>query len=211
MGAGILPTTIRDNKLCFLFGKENKYADTPGWSDIGGGKDNHESFLETAYREGMEETTGFLGMEKDIKRLLSRHGTYNIDFQGKGSHYRIHIFPMIYDPQLPQYYNNNHRFLERKLSPSMIKNAKIFEKDELKWFSIDEMKRRRNEFRCYYGSIIDQILDQQSKIRAFVRRGLVRERRANKTRKAKTKTKTSSRSKSKSRKRRGNKTRKQSK
>lgn len=199
MGAGILPTTIRDNKLCFLFGKENKYADTPGWSDIGGGKDNHESFLETAYREGMEETTGFLGMKKDIKKLLSRHGTYNIDFQGKGSHYRIHIFPMMYDPQLPRYYNNNHRFLERKLSPTMIKNAKIFEKDELKWFSLDEMKRRRGEFRCYYGPIIDQILDQQNKIRAFVRKGLAQERQANKTRKTKTKTKATTKTKTKTR------------
>lgn len=200
MGAGILPTTIHDNKLCFLFGKENKYADTPGWSDIGGGKDNHESFLETAYREGMEETTGFLGMEKDIKKLLSRHGTYNIDFQGKGNTYRIHIFPMIYDSHLPHYYNNNHRFLERKLSPTMIKNAKIFEKDELKWFSLDEMKRRRREFRCYYGPIIDQILDQQSKIRAFVRKGLAQERRANKTRKANTKSKTKSKARTKHRK-----------
>ena len=75
MGAGILPTTIHNNKLYFLFGKENKYADTPGWSDIGGGTDNDETFMQTAMREGAEELTGFLGMENDIKKLLTRYGT----------------------------------------------------------------------------------------------------------------------------------------
>ena len=60
MGAGILPTTIINNKLYFLFGKENKYADTPGWSDFGGGTDNKETFMETSMREGAEELTGFL-------------------------------------------------------------------------------------------------------------------------------------------------------
>lgn len=180
MGAGILPTTIHEDKLYFLFGKENKYADTPGWSDIGGGKDNHETYLETAYREGMEESTGFFGMEKDIKKLLSRHGTYNIDFQGDTSSYRVHIFPMKYDPMLPMYYNNNHRFLERKLSSHMIKQSKIFEKDELKWISIDQIPRMRSKFRCYYGPIIDEILDNRHDIKRFIRKGLT----AEKTRKA---------------------------
>ena len=73
MGAGILPTTIHNNKLYFLFGKENKYADTPGWSDIGGGTDNNETYMQTASREGSEELTGFLGMEKDIKNLLNKY------------------------------------------------------------------------------------------------------------------------------------------
>ena len=51
-----------------MFGKENQYADTPGWADFGGGTDNNESYLETAIREGVEETTGFLGNEKDMRR-----------------------------------------------------------------------------------------------------------------------------------------------
>ena len=54
MGAGILPTTIYKNKLYFLFGKENKYEDSaPGFSDFGGGKDNDETYLQTAIREGV--------------------------------------------------------------------------------------------------------------------------------------------------------------
>ena len=43
MGAGILPTTIHNGKLYFLFGKEGKYEDSaPGFSDFGGGTDNNE-------------------------------------------------------------------------------------------------------------------------------------------------------------------------
>jgi hypothetical protein len=36
MGAGILPTTIHNNKLYFLFGKENQYEDSAHvFSDFG--------------------------------------------------------------------------------------------------------------------------------------------------------------------------------
>ena len=55
MGAGILPTSIHNNKLYFLFGKENKYEDSAsGFSDFGGGTDNKETFIQTAIREGPE-------------------------------------------------------------------------------------------------------------------------------------------------------------
>ena len=41
MGAGILPTTIHNGKLYFLFGKEGKYEDSaPGFSDFGGETDD---------------------------------------------------------------------------------------------------------------------------------------------------------------------------
>ena len=118
-----------------FFGKENQYADTPGWSDIGGGTDNNESFLETASREGMEELTGFLGMEKDIRSLLTKNGSYKVEFGEPHRRYRVHIFPMKYDPNLPVYYNNNHRFLEKKLSKNLIKNSKIFEKRKSSGFA----------------------------------------------------------------------------
>ena len=56
MGGGILPATIHEGKLYFLFGKEGKYEDTaPGFSDFGGGTDNNESLIKTATREGGEE------------------------------------------------------------------------------------------------------------------------------------------------------------
>ena len=81
MGSGVLPTTIHNNTLYFLFGKENKFADTPGWSDFGGGTEQGESFLETASREASEESTGFLGSKKEIKKQLLKSAPITLIFQ----------------------------------------------------------------------------------------------------------------------------------
>lgn len=171
MGASILPIAIYKNKVYFLFGKENKYNDTPGWSDFGGGTEKGESFKKTAEREGMEELTGFLGMEKDIKKLMKAHGTFNIDFGDKRT-YRIHMVPMKFDPSLPKLYNNNHKFLERKLSPNLIKTSKIFEKEEIRWISEDELPKMRNKFRSFYRVAVDDMLAKKASIRAFARKAL---------------------------------------
>jgi len=182
MGAGILPTTIINNKLYFLFGKENKYADTPGWSDFGGGTDNKETFMETSMREGAEELTGFLGMKKDIKKLLKK-GTYNIDFKPSDhSPYRMHIFPIEYDMNLPIYYNNNQRFLQEKLDVKLIKKSKIFEKSEIKWICIDDIPKMRKQFRSYFQNIADMICSKKKDIEDFIYKRL----KSSKTKKTKT-------------------------
>jgi len=174
MGAGILPTTIHKNKLYFLFGKENKYEDTaPGFSDFGGGSDDNETYIQTAIREGGEELTGFLGSDADLKKMLERHGTYNIDNKsGKNKIYRVHIFPMEYDEKLPFYYNNNQRFLQKRLDPEVIKKTKIFEKEEIRWICIDELKSMKSQFRFFFPPIIDKIYHEREQIKKFIMKGL---------------------------------------
>jgi hypothetical protein len=167
MGGGILPTTIYKNKLYFLFGKENKYADTPGFSDFGGGTENNESYLQTAIREGGEELTGFLGSDDELSKMLKKRGTYNINNDGN---YRMHIFFMKYDEALPHYYNNNQRFLQKRLEPEIIKKTKIFEKAEIRWFCIDELLPRKKEFRSYFQRIVEKIVAQQAKIFKFIQK-----------------------------------------
>jgi 8-oxo-dGTP pyrophosphatase MutT (NUDIX family) len=174
MGAGILPTTIYKNKLYFLFGKENKFErSAPGYSDFGGGTDDKETYFETAIREAGEELTGFLGDSSDIRKLLSKSGTYNIDYKSESSHfnmYRVHIFPLQYDELLPYYYNNNQRFIQKKIPPKIIKSSKIFEKEEIRWFCIDELHKKRSQFRHYFRNIIDIILLQKRNIKHFIER-----------------------------------------
>jgi hypothetical protein len=167
MGGGILPTTIYKNKLYFLFGKENKYADTPGFSDFGGGTEKNESYLQTAIREGGEELTGFLGSDDELSKMLKKRGTYNINNDGN---YRMHIFFMKYDEALPHYYNNNQRFLQKRLEPEIIKKTKIFEKAEIRWFCIDELLPRKKEFRSYFQRIVEKIVAQQAKIFKFIQK-----------------------------------------
>lgn len=174
MGAGILPTTIYKNKLYFLFGRENKYEDTaPGFSDFGGGTDNKETYIDTAVREGCEELTGFLGSEDDVKKMLERNGTYDIDNKTPhGSIYRIHIFPMEYDHLLPFYYNNNQRFLQKRLDPKVIQKSKIFEKEEIRWVCVDEIMKMKPQFRFFFKPIADRLYNEREDIKKFIAKGL---------------------------------------
>ena len=170
MGGSILPVTSYKNKIYFLFGKERNIDENPGWSDFGGGTDKGETFIQTAVREGGEELTGFLGTGNDLKKMLRKYGTYNIDYKSQGySTYRCHIFPMEYDPMLPHYYNNNQQFLQKHLDAKIIKNTKIFEKTQIKWFSFDDIKKHHNEFRSFYKNIIDLIIDNRLAIEKFIR------------------------------------------
>jgi hypothetical protein len=187
MGAGILPTCIHKNKLYFLFGKEHEYCDTPGWSDFGGGTDNHETYIQTAIREGGEELTGFLGSDADLSKMLKRNGTFNIDYNSNGhSTYRMHIFKMNYDEALPYYYNNNQRFLQKRLDPAIIKKTKIFEKAQIRWICIDELPRMRKEFRSYFQDIVGVICDKKSEIFRFINKGSNKQTRSHYSKKTST-------------------------
>ena len=170
MGGSILPVTLHNGKIYFLFGKERDIDENPGWSDFGGGTDKGETFLQTAIREGGEELTGFLGSDNDLRKMLNKYGTYNIDYKSEGySTYRCHVFPMPYDHLLPHYYNNNQRFLQSRLDPKIIKNTKIFEKTQIKWFSFNDIKKNHKKFRSFYQNIIHLILGHQSAIEEFVK------------------------------------------
>lgn len=193
MGAGILPTTLHNGKLYFLFGKEGKYEDSaPGFSDFGGGTDNNEGYLETAVREACEEFTGFLGNERDVRHMLRKHGTYNIDHKTDGHKtYRMHIFPFRYNSWLPFYYNNNQQFLQKRLPPNVFKTTKIFEKAEIRWVCIDDLQKMRPKFRSYFQNIVDMMLNQQESIKTFIKRSIRNKSVKQKNRKNTTKRKAS--------------------
>lgn len=183
MGGSILPVTIHNNKIYFLFGRERDIDENPGWSDFGGGSDKGETLLQTAIREGGEEMTGFLGSSVDIKKLLNKYGTYNIDYKSEGyTTYRCHIFPMNYDEKLPFYYNNNQQFLQKRLDQKVIRDTKIFEKTQIKWFAFDELKKDIKQFRSFYQNIIHLILGNKNAIEGFVNKSFKRKRTINRKR-----------------------------
>lgn len=178
VGSSVLPVSFHKNQLYFLFGKENQYADTPGWSDFGGGGEQGETPYYTAMREAAEELTGFLGDTATIKRHIKKHGgLYKINNDDK---YHIHIFTTEYDANLPQYYNNNHRFLWKTMDETAKKSV-IFEKIEVAWMTISDMKRNRSKFRPFYKPYLDRIIKESKDIMKFVRKN------SNNTRNAKTK------------------------
>jgi 8-oxo-dGTP pyrophosphatase MutT (NUDIX family) len=209
MGGSILPVTLHNGNVYFLFGKERNIDENPGWSDFGGGTEKGESLFQTAIREGSEELTGFLGSEKEIKQLLKKYGTFNIDYKSEGyTTYRCHIFPMEYDDLLPYYYNNNQKFLQKRLDPKVIRETKIFEKTQIKWFSFDDIKKNHNDFRSFYKNVINLILENRTAIESFVNIKL-KNKGVKKNKKPKTKSQKTKSQKTKSQKTKSQKTKSQ--
>jgi hypothetical protein len=166
VAGSILPVAIHKNKLYFLFGKENPMEDSSkGFSDFGGGVETGETPWTTALREGGEELTGFLGDANAVKKLIKQGGGY---YRLINDTYHVHIFRMDYDENLPKYYNANHRFLWDRMDKNVLNKSKLFEKIEIGWFSPEDMKKRRNEFRGFYRVIVDQILEQIPDIKRFL-------------------------------------------
>jgi hypothetical protein len=155
----ILPVCIHNNKLHFLFGKENELEpiDSQGWADFGGGCNSGTPF-QTALREGKEESTGCLDPVELVKK-----GTYKLVL----NKYHVFIVKMEYDPMLPLYYNRMHQFIIEKM-PKLNKSV-IFEKAEMAWFSVDEMIKRREEFRGFYRDIVDLLAQHKPNIIRFIR------------------------------------------
>lgn len=171
-----------------------------GWSDFGGGcetclktdtyRTKTRKVFETAIREGVEETTGFLGTEASIRRQLiqanrtRRRGGTPLSNYMSLTHdtYTVYFMPMEYDDRLPHYYNDNHQLLWNAMDRKVLNRTKLFEKIEMGWFSEEDMVSRREEFRGFYRDIVDRILNKIQKDRksfvAFVRRGCGIEKRA---------------------------------
>jgi 8-oxo-dGTP pyrophosphatase MutT (NUDIX family) len=166
VAGSILPVTIHNGKLFFLFGKENPMEDSSkGWSDFGGAVDKGETPFTAALREGSEELTGFLGDKAQIKKLIQKGGGM---YKLTHNDYNVHIFFMEYDENLPKYYNKNHSFLWGRMDKKLLNDTKLFEKIEIDWFSIDDMKKRRSEFRNFYQEIVDLFLRDIENIRKFI-------------------------------------------
>lgn len=166
VAASILPVTIYKGNLYFLFGKENEMEDSAkGFSDFGGRVENGESIMETALREGSEELCGFLGDSNQLKQMIKKQGgVYKLSHND----YHVHIFYMDYDENLPKYFTNNHRFLWNRMDKNLLNDSKFFEKQEIKWFSVNEMRTLKGEFRSFYSDIVNVFLKDIKNIREFV-------------------------------------------
>ena len=170
MPAGsILPVAIHHRELYFLFGKENPFEDSAkGWSDFGGGCERNESPFETAIREGSEELTGFLGDASRIRKMVRN------PYKMSHNDYHMFLFRMEYDEKLPIYYNQNHAFLWKRMDPQLLNQTKLFEKIEIQWFTIQDMKKNKHLFRPFYRDMVDKIIDQEHLIRGHMKKHTVK-------------------------------------
>ena len=167
VAGSILPVALYKNELYFLFGKENALENSAkGYSDFGGRLEKNETPYQGALREGSEELTGFLGNKNELNKLIKRSGGVLPLTIGT---YHVHIFMLDCDENLPLYYNNNHSFLWNKMDKNMLNKSKLFEKIEIHWFSIKEMKDRILEFRAFYREIVNVLLENKNNIKNFIK------------------------------------------
>jgi hypothetical protein len=54
------------------------------------------------------------------------------------------------------------------MNKKYLSKSKLFEKIEIKWFSIDEIKRSKEEFRNFYQDILEIILDNENNLKLFI-------------------------------------------
>lgn len=86
---------------------------------------------------------------------------------------------MEYDEKLPIYYNQNHKFLWERMDKKILNDSKLFEKIEIGWFSTDDMRKRKVEFRKFYQEIVDLFLNDIDNIRKFLEKKTNRKTRKN--------------------------------
>lgn len=178
VAGSILPVSIYKNKIYFLFGKENPLEpkESSGWSDFGGSCEKNETPYNTSIREATEELTGFLGNKTQIRKKIQK-GFYKL----KVNNYHMFILYIPFDKNLPYYFNNNHLFLWNKINNKYLKNTKFFEKIEIKWFDVDNMKENINIFRPFYKKNIKLILKNIDNIKKYIDNFINKKKLHNKT------------------------------
>ncbi|MGI9554357.1 MAG: NUDIX hydrolase [Vampirovibrionia bacterium] len=145
MGAGILPVAIHDNQVYLLLGKD---VGTGSWSDFGGGRENNETHLETAIREGVEELNGFFGTESDMRTMIKNNCLGVLET--KEPVYKCFLIKTDYDFSLPKYFNSNFKLMNRKLKTEVERHNGLFEKSEIRWVSLKEIKKLTYRRYFYY-------------------------------------------------------------
>ena len=156
MGGGILPISFKDGKIYFLFSREaggKKYKDGGLWSDFGGSKEKNETYLQTAIREGWEESNGILGNIKDVEFLLKNHLLDTITDRG----YRVHIVYINYNDISTKQFRRDFLKVYNE-HPEKIRKNGLYEKDMIRWFGYDELKKKVHTFRPWYKKFVYKII-----------------------------------------------------
>ena len=99
--------------------------------------------------------------------------------------YTTYIVPIEYDVNLPKYFNNQIGFLKTYINKEKLYNTTMYEKDEIKWFSYNMIKKSKTKFRPFYREIIDKIVKNinEIKIKLKVKKSLKNIKKTKKTKK----------------------------
>lgn len=170
VGSGVIIVALHKNKVYYLFGKEGSMERDKNchWGDFGGGAKTGEDLLDTTTREGAEELNGFFGSKHDFEKYILKNKVDEIAYDKRYTY----LVRADYDEKLPYYFNNNYKFICEYLKGHVEHPTNgLFEKSEIRWFTIEELKRERNIFRDYFRNIIDIIIYNHPKTLSKLKRG----------------------------------------
>ncbi len=170
VGSGVILVALHKNKVYYLFGKEGSMERDKNchWGDFGGGAKSGEDLLDTTTREGAEELNGFFGSKHDFEKYILKNKVDEVAYDKRYTY----LVRADYDEKLPFYFNNNYKFICEYLKGHVQHPTNgLFEKSEIRWFTIEELKRERNIFRDYFRNIIDIIIYNHPKTLSKLKRG----------------------------------------
>ena len=160
--AGILPYTVQVIRgkptLLFLLsrerlGIESGNKDRGLWSDFGGGRHPNETTVDAAAREAYEESGGILGSEQALREAVDNSP---LTLRASGGYYTF-LVKIPYDKMLPTHFRNIHRAIETNFPWMVAEDNGFFEKDQLRWLSLDGLLANAVPIRPHYMSIVRQL------------------------------------------------------
>ena len=143
VGSGVILVALNKGKVYYLFGKEGSMERDKKchWGDFGGSRKQGEDLLDTTTREGAEELNGFFGSKVDFEKYILKNKIDEVAYDKRYTY----LVRAQYDERLPYYFNNNYKFICEYLKGHVDHPTNgLFEKSEIRWFTVEELKRERN-------------------------------------------------------------------
>ena len=111
--------------------------------------------MSCAIREGAEELCGFLSkpfIKENIsgRQSIKRYTTFFVYLD-----YKKH-------QTLPYYLNAHYKFMAKNSGMTRETNTGLYEKDEFAWFSLKDIREKREQFRPFYREMLDLIVAEFS-------------------------------------------------
>ena len=169
VGSGVILVALHNNKVYYLFGKEGSMERDKKchWGDFGGGAKPGEDLLDTTTREGAEELNGFFGSKVDFEKYILKNKIDEVAYDKRYTY----LVKTEYDERLPFYFNNNYKFICEYLKGHVEHPTNgLFEKSEIRWFTVDDLKRDKHIFRDYFRNIIDIVIYNHPKTLSKLKR-----------------------------------------
>ena len=156
MGGGILPIAIHRKKIYLLISREyiNDKYNGGLWSEFGGSKHKGETFMDTAIREGFEESAGLLGSFSEIALIIKNKTVLQVPIRDEYVSFLVRID---YDRDLPRKFRQ-HFLQVKKNNPELINKNGLYEKDMLRWIEYSKLEMNYDIFRKSYKGIVKKLI-----------------------------------------------------